>query len=227
MSNAIIAKTKIRLLLSYWLRTIIKNELISMKDIIQTALAFYPEIEVLKFSTTFKDKFLALSDDNKCVTSNDMCHKYIVVDIAPVKHGVHCWRAKIQKNQSTDWLLCGVSEKKAFSKYSYTKVYGIARNRWYPKDQNKFEYFKFHNNISIDHFNRTNLEIDILLNVDKRELKLCVVGLCDKEKEALLWNLDQTKNGYVPHFNLFESPKQCTHSIYTCKFGLVNNKLLI
>lgn len=101
-------------------------------------------------------------------------------------------------------MLCGVGEKKSFTKHSYQEVYGVARNNYYPKP--KWEYYEHCNRIQMNHlYERMDGEIDMLLDVDKGELELCLVGLIDEAKRPKLWNLPLSmQNGWVPHFNIYQ-----------------------
>ena len=83
-------------------------------------------------------------------------------------------------------------------------AFGLASSNRYPKNVKTAErYWPHHNKVSVGHFHREQLEIDILLNVDNCELHLCVVGECEDSKIVKLTNLPKLSTGWVPHFNIF------------------------
>ena len=68
-------------------------------DIVTVVFQFYfNTFMVLKFSSTFiaRGDFI-LSDDNKCVRRKEpgYARRYVLVDIDPVKTGIHCWRVQV------------------------------------------------------------------------------------------------------------------------------------
>ena len=118
----------IKAVLSNWIRLILDDKNISMRDIFQVIIDYYAVVEQLRFSKFLATHDLRLWDDRKCVTNGRTGHRFIVVDIEPVKSGVHCWRAKIHKSYPSAWLLVGVSEKRKFICTSYEEgmyLYGV------------------------------------------------------------------------------------------------------
>ena len=102
-------------------------------------------------------------------------------------------------NPLQEWFVIGVSSKTMFGQYSFTDdtVYGISTmSQFYCSSGAKF------NDIITNHFARSQCEIDILLDVDKGLLNICIVGMCDDKHEAKFYSLPlNTKHGWVPHFN--------------------------
>lgn len=89
-----------------------------------------------------------------------------------------------------------------------TKAYGIspafnATNSWYPESHgpgywSRARSYEHNNGISKAHFEFKKGEIDMLLDINKRELRFCVVG--KKEKgEAKLYQLPKQTQGWIPH----------------------------
>ena len=101
-----------------------------------------------------------------------------------------------------------VSDKKIFDKYSYNEAYGISaameKSSWFPKDGKSLDgYYGSHNNSDRLHFDAEQVEVDMLLDVDKGELNFCVVGQLEKG-EAKMFGLPiggEDGNGWVPHMN--------------------------
>ena len=63
------------------------------------------------------------------------------------------------------------------------------------------------NRIDLNHFNQEKIDIDMLLDLDKKdqELRFCVVGMDidDETKIAILNNIpEDNAAGFVPYFNL-------------------------
>ena len=102
----------------------------------------------------------------------------------------------------------GVSEKNIFDAQSFKATYGIVGTStkdkyWYPISGGHL-YYKYHNGISKEHFLFKEGEIDMLLDVDKGELKFRIVGQSDDKHEAKLYNLPKQMYGWVPHFNCYD-----------------------
>ena len=94
-SKIIINKDVVKDVLNHWWRIILQNAAVAMKDIITVILDFYPMYERLKFSKTLKSSDLILSENDTILTNADDGHKYAIVDIEPVKSGIHCWRIQV------------------------------------------------------------------------------------------------------------------------------------
>ena len=103
-------------------------------------------------------------------------------------------------NPEKDWFFWGIGPK--ISDYSHSSyidewVRGIcARNAYKP--------WKWKNNgAKFDPSEFGNCEIDIYLDLDARELRMCIVGVNGDNQfaeEAISYNIS-TNEGYVPHFN--------------------------
>ena len=177
------------------------------EEIIKVCLKWYHSwYEILKWSKKLKNgKEMELSDDNKCLSKNQNSpFLSIVCDTKPVYKGIHCWRIK-QINKGRAWVTFGVSEKRKFNEgVAQNTVWGIAYNQCWYAEGHKHSYSlhkKYHNQAQLSHFNQSN-EIDIYLDCDKGEMKLCVVGECVDEKEAQFFNMPiNAKHGWVPHIN--------------------------
>merc|ERR1712154_651844 len=81
-------------------------------------------------------------------------------------------------------------------------VWGVSCNGcWYPSLD------VTHSKIGTTHFYRPNLEVDILLNLENGELRICVVGMLSEDKEAILYGINQrdNANGWLPHLNIFNN----------------------
>ena len=101
-----------------------------------------------------------------------------------------------------DYAFWCVSEKDLFDHQSYKRAYGIqhaedGQSCWYPGNWEN-DYYQYNNGISKAHFRFKRGEVDMLLDIDKGELKFCVVGKMDKG-EAVLYNLPKQEIGWVPH----------------------------
>eukprot|EP01084_Bolivina_argentea_P095846 172308_1 len=203
-TKSIYDESNMRLIILYWFRTAVQKR-ISIEDIIQLVFPYCKVLEILQWSTEFKSKLhLELSNNNQCVKyvgqQND--HRFIVADIEPVCSGIHCWRIKATiPDASHPWFVWGISDKRMFANESYMDMFGVAYdNQWFPNNRSNFN-FKTNRGID-DHdlsgLKKTNIEVDILLNIDKSELCICAVG--DRNKtEAKMWDLPVYKQGWVPH----------------------------
>ena len=112
----------------------------------------------------------------------------------------------------------GVSRPGTFTMYSYDDAFGISSKYdqyfpWAAILKSRVE----HSNSEIAHFLMDKGEVDMLLDADKGELKLCVVGQCEETKVPKLWwdakkvadaYFDDDGRGWVPHFNLHEKRQQ-------------------
>ena len=106
----------------------------------------------------------------------------------------------------------GISRKKIYRPSSYQEVWGITKwhHQWYPK--NDKIRISTHNKCDKSRFAELeNGEVDILLDVDKRTLNICVVGKfsIDQDakiwidKEAKIWDIEINEDGWVPYFNCY------------------------
>ena len=97
-----------------------------------------------------------------------------------------------------------VSRKKKFSDNSYDYAFGIStHNQWFPWGAMRDVSSKS-NNINLNHFLKKRSQVDLLFDVDKRELRICLVGETGKDKEAIISNIeypDKQNKGFVPHLN--------------------------
>ena len=96
-----------------------------------------------------------------------------------------------------------VSRRKIFSNLSYREAFGIScGNQWFPWGEMMDS--ARNNKIRLNHFDKKQLEVDLLLDIDKKELRICVVGKKGKDKEAVISNVeypDKQNKGFVPHIN--------------------------
>ena len=54
------------------------------------------------------------------------------------------------------------------------------------------------NNPTVDHFQATECEVDMLFDIDKGKLDIGVVGKSDDQYTIKIWGLPQQNNGWVP-----------------------------
>ena len=104
-------------------------------------------------------------------------------------------------NPDNGWCFWGIGPKKFFrSQHSYddTEVIGICSDSaWRP--------WQCQHNESLFNPSRFgNCEIDIFLDLDSTEMRMCIVGKTANDskyaKEAI-WYEVKNKSGWVPHFN--------------------------
>ena len=57
-------------------------------------LKFYPKIEILTWSDTYKGSNIVLSDDNKCAAVSNW-GEYVTPDYEGISSGVHVFRIKV------------------------------------------------------------------------------------------------------------------------------------
>merc|ERR1719384_3064758 len=99
----------------------------------------------------------------------------------------------------------GVSEKKSFEKdhsETYKFAFGIAHyiEQYYPKPGST--YWPHHNHCNKDKFRELiKGEVDLLLDLEKDTLSICVVGHCNSLYQAKLMCIPKNEHGWVPHFN--------------------------
>ena len=102
-------------------------------------------------------------------------------------------------------IVYGLSKLQEFSGsiiFYSEKIWGISpwNNEWYPNRS-----LLKTNSIDLSHFNQDKFDVDMLLDLDKKELRFCVVGMDinDETKIAILKNIPQDNaSGFVPYFNL-------------------------
>eukprot|EP01084_Bolivina_argentea_P003852 7282_1 len=164
------------------------------------------ENKYIPFSTKFKTKNgIELTENNKRASKSDYHRSsWIVSDIEPVRYGIRCWRILVN-NPKQAFIRFAVGSKRAFSEDS---VYGIAYNKkrklaiWRPAGN-----ISSRNKIDLQHFASKKCVVDMLLDADNGILKICVVGMCDDEHEAKIWNMATTNlyQRWVPHFTFGSS----------------------
>lgn len=189
-----------QLIIEYWYRTMMNDTSKSIADITMIIIAF-GKLEKLKFNAKWMspDSFTLKHDDTmalKCVKGN----RWIMPDIEPVKKGKVCWRVKMI-NPKKGWFFWGISPKKVFDTiwtYDDGSIRGICPNKGFRPRQN----FR-HNNSDLDPQKFGNCEIDIFLDLDSNELRMCVVGKYENIKYAneAIWYDIEENDGWVPHFN--------------------------
>ena len=111
-------------------------------------------------------------------------------------------------NPNKSWFMWAVSRKQIFTDLSYKFAWGISYdNQWFPW-HNTLIGIANNNNIDLYHFDNSKCEVDLLLDVDKGELKICLVGQKSKDKEAIMSGIkypDNENQGFVPHINFGSS----------------------
>ena len=116
-----------------------------------------------------------------------------------------------------EWFFWGISPKKTFiddhSSYTDKEVRGVCQYR---------SYNGRHNKSDLDPTKFGNCEVDMLLDLDNKEFRLCIVGKLESDKEyteeAILYDI-KVFDGLVPHFN-FDSFKTETQKIQIAKIPL-------
>ena len=79
-------------------------------------------------------------------------------------------------------------------------AYGFGGAEYFPDPK---DYYKYNNDKGSFDFFKPNIEVDMLLDLDKKEFRCCIVGH-DRNKELKLWNLPKKDDGWVPHIGLWE-----------------------
>ena len=97
-----------------------------------------------------------------------------------------------------------ISRKKKFSSLSYNEAFGISPdyNQWFPWGE--MDGITETNGIELAHFHKEKIEVDLLLDIDKKELRFGVVGEKENNKEAIISKIeypDKQNKGFVPHIN--------------------------
>eukprot|EP00483_Globobulimina_turgida_P002891 UN02896 len=96
-------------------------------------------------------------------------------------------------------------------------------DQWFPLI-NGIDY-KEHNNASSWYFcKQSECQVDRYLDLDKLEIKWCIVGDTDsKHEEPKLFKLPKRKTGWVPHINMHDKQTQLgVASIPTELYGIDN-----
>ena len=73
----------------------------------------------------------------------------------------------------------------------------IPGSDWYPQGAQSNR-----KNVDLTPFRR-DCEIDMLLNMDEKTLRWCVVGKNEEKHIIKFTNIPLQSNGYVPHFNVY------------------------
>ena len=108
-------------------------------------------------------------------------------------------------NPENGWFYWGISTKKAFQYNSYIHDQVRSYGDW-EREDNEADFLpeKF-----------GNCEVDMLLDLKKKELRMCIVGKLESNEEhtqeAILYDIE-VFNGLVPHFN-FDAYKVDSQSI--------------
>ena len=87
-------------------------------------------------------------------------------------------------------------------------VYGCSSDSQYYPLRGCTHYDKA-NKINTKHFvSSTEFEIDIYLDLEANQLKICLVGELSEDKEVKIWGFEhetKSESGWVPHFNIYWS----------------------
>eukprot|EP01084_Bolivina_argentea_P239197 402050_1 len=177
-------------------------------DIIEMIALFYvPIFELLQFvkisTISDEDNNLTLEDNRFLVKSHAYrWNLFVLADIEPIMDGIHCFRVYNKHKTSTGrcYLMWMVSQcKNKYIRYSYDdkSCYGISYQEWFSRGHPE----KKNNGIVLGIGNlglrKSEIEVDMLLDLEKEELRICVVG--NKEKEAEIWPVPKCRKGYKPH----------------------------
>lgn len=194
----------------FWFRTLLRQSTISIDDIIDIVIKYLIIGKRLKFSTEYQSEDgLELREDNYVLVregiptaSYNKYYRWILADMEPVTEGIHCWRVNAKHQKDGGWIVYGVSPRQMFANScGQDGVWGVTCNGcWYPGGCTT-------NKISTTHFYRQNLDVDILLNLETGELRICVVGMLSTDKEAVLQGIHEVDNedGWVLHLNVFNN----------------------
>mmetsp|Transcript_31515 Transcript_31515/g.51028 ORF Transcript_31515/g.51028 Transcript_31515/m.51028 type:complete len:262 (-) Transcript_31515:64-849(-) len=217
-------------IIEHWFRNVMDKHMqfISITNV-SSLIAEYCKIgRRIAFSTIFKsDHGLKLTENNECVEKiSQLSHGYtawILADIKPVSSGVHCWRVAMD-NPKRDYIIIGVSAQKRFGNESYNEtdyLWGYAgyTNAWYAAHAGRSYthgkcQFSDVMSISTTPFVKENVVIDVYLDCDRHELKICLIESMhqflpyDKQIELIstykVDTVDKTDADacFVPHFNI-------------------------
>ena len=197
-------------------------------EIKQLCTLFYAmPFHILQFSAKYKSTHMRLSDSRRCINPKDAGHCYALCDIEPVKRGRRCWRFSTT-NPDRGWILYGVSGKKKHKDSSYEVVFGMANcDQWFPYSSDQVDY-QHHNDVSTWFLSRErHCEVDMRLDVKKRQIEWCLVGDADRRRPKL-FKLPRTAHGWVPHINIHDvTTKIRMASIPTDLFGVLLEKAFL
>eukprot|EP01084_Bolivina_argentea_P293414 504632_1 len=197
-------RTEHTMIIQHWLRKLFKPSNVSFHDVIYIITSYTrPVYKVMKWSSKYicrLNEELFLSDNNRCCTRKrvvERTYRWVLPDMDTVKEGIHCWRVHTI-NPKKGWVAYAVSKKQKFRSgthgaYGQDTVHGIAYN-------NCFYYSRgvIHNKVCLD-IRQTEIEVDILLDLEENKLKFCVVG--DLKHQTIFDNIPQYEEGWVCHFN--------------------------
>eukprot|EP01084_Bolivina_argentea_P239194 402044_1 len=178
-------------------------------DIIEMIALFYvPIFELLQFvkisTISDEDNNLTLEDNRFLVKSHAYrWNLFVLADIEPIMDGIHCFRVYNKHKTSTGrcylmWMVSQCNNKYVTHSYDDKCCYGISYSEWFSRGHQE----KKNNGASLDQFKKNEIEVDILLDLEKEELRICVVG--NKEQEAKIWPVPKCKAGYKPHLHLVD-----------------------
>ena len=103
-------------------------------------------------------------------------------------------------NPERGWFFWGVGPKRKFTDHSYLdeSIRGICAGNVYEPYNCK------HNGGKFDASKFGNCEVDMYLDLDKKELRMSVVGKDEKDSkyaQEAIWYGVSNDSGWVPHFN--------------------------
>eukprot|EP01084_Bolivina_argentea_P264468 447994_1 len=186
--------------------TIHSSSMSMPKEIMSLCFSFFFQTyKVLRFSSKYKSSNVLLTCHNKCIRPKRTRHCYALCDIKPVNKGKHCWRFQT-KNPTNGWILYAVSERKKYSDDSYEIVYGMANcDQWFPYVDGMD--YPDHNEASSWYFcQQKECEVDMLLDLNKRQIKYCIVGDTNPKHEyPILYKIPKRKSGWIPHINFHDT----------------------
>ena len=204
-----------KLLIHGYVRRVQKSFKIQIpKELFQIISSFYPKAKLLPFSKEYKGKdcLVLLEDDTKLMHQPPrpecMKHRHALIDIEPLKEGVHCFRVAVYNPGQTDQIFWGFSERWHFSGACFTgntvTAWGQVSNGW-SRRQGKFEEC---DGFQMDK-NKIRYQIDMLLNCDEGTLAMGPVFDKDLEKSSgdvnkLVGMSEDIMNGVVPHFSVYK-----------------------
>eukprot|EP01084_Bolivina_argentea_P239193 402043_1 len=178
-------------------------------DIVEMIGVFYIHIfELLQFVKIGTDvnNNLILEDNRYLARINGYRWQlFVLADIKPIMNGIHCFRVYNKSVNGQCYVMWMVSQcKNKYIRYSYDdkSCYGISYQEWFSRGHPE----KKNNGIVLGIGNlglrKSEIEVDMLLDLEKEELRICVVG--NKEQEAKIWPVPKCKAGYKPHLHLVD-----------------------